>query len=79
MPVRVTLDARLVALGMTGKALAEAVGLSETQLSLFRSGKVRGIRFSTLARICAVLECRPGDLLDYAYDPPDLSRGDEEA
>lgn len=48
------------------------IGISETQLSLFRSGKVRGIRFATLARMCAVLECRPGDLLDYAFNASDL-------
>ena len=68
MPVRVTLDAVLARRGMTGKQLAEAMGISETQLSLFRSGKVRGVRFATIARMCAVLECRPGDLLDYEPD-----------
>ncbi|HZG47000.1 MAG TPA: helix-turn-helix transcriptional regulator [Allosphingosinicella sp.] len=72
MPVTVTLDAALASRGMTGKQLAERIGLSETQLSLFRSGKVRGIRFATLARICAALECRPGELLDYAHDAADL-------
>jgi putative transcriptional regulator len=58
---------------MTGKQLAERMGLSETQLSLFRSGKVRGIRFATLARMCAVLGCVPGELLDYESDPADLA------
>jgi putative transcriptional regulator len=73
MPVRVTLDAALAARGMTGKELARRIGVSETQMSLFRSGKVRGIRFSTMAKMCAVLECAPGELLDYAYDPADLA------
>ena len=72
MPIRITLDDVLAARNMTGKALAGQIGISETQLSLFRSGKVRGIRFGTLARLCAVLECRPGDLLDYAPDPADF-------
>ncbi len=72
MPVTVTLDQLLAARGMTGRDLAERIGLSETQLSMFRSGKVRGIRFSTLARICAALECTPGELLGYAMDPSDL-------
>lgn len=72
MPVRVTLDALIVKKGLKARDLAQEVGLSETQLSLFRSGKVKGIRFSTLARLCAALDCRPGDLLDYAYDPADL-------
>ncbi|MBV8685111.1 MAG: helix-turn-helix transcriptional regulator [Alphaproteobacteria bacterium] len=72
MPVTVTLDAALARRGMTGKQLAERIGLSETQLSLFRSGKVRGIRFATLARMCAALDCTPADLLGYAWDPADL-------
>jgi len=67
MPIRITLDQRLSARRMTARDLAAEIGLSETQLSLFRSGKVKGIRFSTLARLCKALDCRPGDLLD--YDP----------
>lgn len=77
MPIRITLDAALTRRGMTGKQLARQVGLSETQLSLFRSGKVRGIRFSTLARLCAALGCCPGDLIDYDLDPADLGRRDD--
>lgn len=73
MPMQVTLDAVLARRGLTGKEVARQVGLSETQLSLFRSGKVRGIRFSTLARMCFVLECQPGDLISYLPDPQDLS------
>jgi putative transcriptional regulator len=79
MPVRVTLDAVIVRRGVKAKDLAVEVGLSETQLSLFRSGKVRGVRFRTLARLCAALECRPGDLLDYAFDPGDLETDPDEA
>ena len=78
MPVRVTLDRLIVARGIKARDLAVEVGLSETQLSLFRSGKVKGIRFSTLARICAALNCRPGDLLDYDHDPADLAAADDE-
>ncbi|MFP7721882.1 helix-turn-helix domain-containing protein [Lysobacter sp. A3-1-A15] len=65
MPVVVRLDEVLAAKRMTAKDLGRRIGLSETQLSLLRTGKVRGMRFSTLAAICAVLECVPGDLLDY--------------
>jgi putative transcriptional regulator len=72
MPVTITLDRMLAERGMTGKQLAETIGLSETQLSLFRSGKVRGIRFSTLSRMCGVLKCAPGDLLGYDADDSDL-------
>ena len=64
----VTLDAMLQRRGMTGRELAERVGLSETQLSLFRSGKVRGIRFATLLRMCIELKCQPGDLLGVERD-----------
>jgi putative transcriptional regulator len=77
MPMLVTLDAVLGRRGMTGKELARRIGVSETQLSLFRSGKVRGIRFSTMAKMCAVLECVPGDLLGYAYDAGDLAVAEE--
>jgi len=72
MPMVVTLDGVLSDRGMTGKELARQVGISETQLSLFRSGKVRGIRFATLARLCFILGCKPGDLLTYDPDPADL-------
>ena len=78
MPVRVTLDELIVRKGLKARDLAREVGLSETQLSLFRSGKVKGIRFRTLARLCAALDCRPGDLLDYALDPADLEPAEEE-
>ena len=75
MPVKVTLDRVLAARQMKARELAKRMDISETQLSLFRSGKVRGIRFSTLAAMCAVLECKPGDLLDYDADPADVSAG----
>ena len=77
MPIRVTLDDMLQRRGMKARELAATVGISETQLSLFRSGKVKGIRFRTLAKLCAVLECAPGDLLGYVRDPGDLHLDDE--
>ena len=77
MPIRVTLDRLIVKRGMKARDLAQQVGLSETQLSLFRSGKVKGIRFRTLAKLCAALECRPRDLLDYDFEPADLLEADE--
>jgi len=76
MPVRITLDAVLADRRMKAKELARAIGMSETQLSLFRSGKVRGIRFTSLSAICAVLECLPGDLLNYDPDPADVRPGE---
>ena len=71
MPIVITMDAVLAARKLKAKQVAAMIGVSETHLSLFRSGKVRGVRFSTLARLCAALDCQPGDLL--AYEP-----GDEE-
>jgi putative transcriptional regulator len=65
MPVVITLDAVLAARKMKAKQLAAMIGVSETHLSLFRTGNVRGIRFSTLAKLCAALECQPGDLLAF--------------
>lgn len=78
MPIHITLDAMLAKRGMTARELAARVGISETQMSLFRSGKVRGLRFRTLAKFCAVLECLPGELLNYVYDPSDLLGADED-
>lgn len=78
MPIRVTLDEVITRKGIKARDLAAEVGISETQLSLFRSGKVKGIRFRTLARMCAALDCKPADLLDYAFAPGDLAGGEEE-
>ena len=78
MSIRVTLDQLIVKRGLKARDLAQQVGLSETQLSLFRSGKVKGIRFRTLAKLCAALDCRPADLLDYDHDPADLAAADED-
>lgn len=78
MPIRVTLDQLIVRKGLKARDLAAEVGLSETQLSLFRSGKVKGIRFRTLAKLCAALDCRPGELLDYDFDESDLLAAEEE-
>jgi putative transcriptional regulator len=63
MRIRVTLDEVLTSKGLKAKNVARDVGVSETHLSLFRSGKVKGVRFETLARLCAVVGCEPGDLL----------------
>lgn len=77
MPIVVTLDAMLAQREMTSKHLAAQMGISETQLSLFKSGKVRGVRFATLARMCAVLNCLPGDILTCRFNPGDREAGRE--
>ncbi len=68
MRIVVTLDVMLARRKMKAKDLAERVGITEANLSLLRTGKVKGVRFETLAKICEVLDCRPGDLLDVAHD-----------
>jgi putative transcriptional regulator len=78
MPIRITLDEVLAARKMKAKQLAAMIGVSETHLSLFRSGKVRGVRFGTLAKLCAALECQPGDLMAYDYAESDQAQGDDE-
>ena len=65
MAIIVHLDVMLAKRKMRSKDLAEAVGITEANLSLLKSGKVKGVRFSTLERICDVLECQPGDLLEF--------------
>lgn len=67
MPIVITIDRVLAERKLKAKQLAAIIDVSETHLSLFRTGKVRGVRFSTLARLCEALECQPGDLL--AYEP----------
>ena len=79
MPIRITLDEVLAARKMKAKQVAALIGVSETHLSLFRSGKVRGVRFSTLAKLCAALECQPGELIAYTHSTSDLSAVDDEA
>jgi putative transcriptional regulator len=60
----VRLDVMLALHKMKSRDLALAVGITEQNISLLKSGKVKGIRFETLAKICAVLDCQPGDLLE---------------
>lgn len=65
MPIVINLDVMLARRKVKSKELAAHVGITEVNLSLLKSGKVKGIRFSTLEAICAYLECQPGDILEY--------------
>ena len=73
MPIIVNLDVMLARRKMRSKELAERIGITEQNVSLLKSGKVKGVRFDTLARICAVLACQPGDILEYRSDSVDLA------
>lgn len=65
MSIRVNLDIELAKQKMSLTELSDRVGVSLTNLSLLKTGKVKAIRFSTLSAICEALECQPGDLLVY--------------
>lgn len=67
MPIVINLDVMLARRKWKSKQLAEAIGITEQNLSVLRSGRAKAIRFSTLAAICRALECQPGDLLE--FDP----------
>lgn len=61
----VNLDVMLAKRKMRSKELSELVGITEANLSLLKSNKVKGVRFDTLEKICAALDCQPGDILEY--------------
>jgi putative transcriptional regulator len=65
MPIVVRLDVMLALRKKRSKDLAGEIDITEANLSLLKSGKVKGIRFSTLEAICEALDCKPGDILDY--------------
>ena len=73
MSIVVNLDKMLVEKKMSSKELAQHVGITEQNISLLKTGRVRGIRFTTLEKICETLKCQPGDIL--AYDADELPGG----
>ena len=68
MAMIVTLDVMMARRKVRLKDLAARIGISEQNLSLLKSGKVKGVRFATLEAICATLDCQPGDLLEFRQD-----------
>jgi putative transcriptional regulator len=77
MPIVVQLDVMLARRKLKSKVLAEMVGMTEANLSLLKQGKVKGVRFDTLEKICSILQCQPGDLL--AYEAYDTDEGDADS
>ena len=65
MPIIVELDVMLARRKVRSKELAERIGITEANLSLLKQGRVKGVRFDTIEKICAFLDCQPGDLLVY--------------
>lgn len=69
MPIRTNLDELLYQRRMTLTELAERTGLALQNLSILKTGKARAVRFSTLEAVCAVLDCQPGDVLEFVREP----------
>lgn len=68
MPIKVNLDIMLLKKGIKSNELAQKIGITTANLSILKTGKAKAIRFSTLESICKVLECQPGDILEYRDD-----------
>jgi putative transcriptional regulator len=68
MAIRINLDVMLARRKMSLTELSTRVGISLTALSLFKTGKLKGVRFSSLNAICRALDCQPGDILEYVQD-----------
>lgn len=66
--IKVHLDRVLEERGMTSKELAEMIGITQANLSILKTGKAKGLRFSTLIAICEILDCQPADILEYVKD-----------
>lgn len=77
MPIIVHLDVMLARRKVRSKDLAPKVGLTEANLSLLKNGRVKGVRFATLERLCEALRCQPGDLLSFL--PGNLPTSEEVA
>ena len=68
MPIIINLDVMLARRKWKSKQLAEAIGITEQNLSVLRAGRAKALRFSTLEAICRALDCQPGDILEFS-DP----------
>ncbi len=73
MPINVTLDVMLARRKMSLNELSERVGVTPSNLSILKTGKAKGVRFSTLERLCEVLSCQPADLMEYLPEGKNLS------
>jgi putative transcriptional regulator len=72
MPIVLNLDVMLAKRKMRSNELAERIGITTANLSILKTGKAKAIRFSTLEMICSVLECQPGDILEYVAEKQSL-------
>lgn len=65
MPIIVNIDVMLARRKMSSGELAQKVGISAANLSILKTGKAKGVKFSTLSALCDALDCQPGDILEY--------------
>lgn len=72
MAIQIDLDVMMAKRKLRLKSLSERVGITEANLSILKNGKAKAIRFSTLEKLCEVLECQPGDILVFQPDAPDV-------
>ncbi len=68
MSIRINLDVMLAKRKMSSGELANAIGITQANLSILKTGKAKAVRFSTLESICEVLDCQPGDILEYVKE-----------
>ncbi|UGA56906.1 helix-turn-helix domain-containing protein [Vibrio sp. VB16] len=73
MSIRINLDVMMAKRKMRLKTLAQAVGITEANLSVLKNGKAKAVRFTTLDKLCEVLECQPGDILEFEINHDDES------
>ncbi|MEV6963247.1 helix-turn-helix transcriptional regulator [Streptomyces sp. NPDC051207] len=77
MPIAVDIDVMLAKRKMSVGELAERVGITPANLAVLKNGRAKAVRFTTLAALCEVLECQPGDLLRWEAEEPDVARSAE--
>jgi putative transcriptional regulator len=68
MSIIVNVDVMMAKRKMSSQELAEKIGITQANLSILKTGKAKAVRFSTLEAICQVLDCQPGDILEYRED-----------
>ncbi len=68
MPIQINLDVMMAKRKISSNELAEKIGITPANLSVLKTGKAKAVRFSTLERLCEVLECQPGDILEYTEE-----------
>ncbi|MCL6301359.1 helix-turn-helix domain-containing protein [Streptomyces kronopolitis] len=76
MPIAVDIDVMLARRKMSVGELADRVGITPANLAVLKNGRAKAVRFTTLAALCEVLECQPGDLLRWEPDGPGDGDGD---